>query len=182
MIFDRLTFQLSKSEEQLEKLSDVALSTLFSNPFGSLCLSPSWSGDILLFPMSPTVRPSDRLSACPSNCLSKKSCEGNSSYSVSWIFLKPFVCFCQGLKMWMTFGYNPQVIFFTFFAVLTLSFMDLKHLDAGYLVKATPSTVLTGSFRNFAVVLCPGLKMCHDEWRNPEANVCPFLQFGVSHF
>ena len=35
LTFDRLTFQLSKSEEQLGNLYGVALSTLFSNPFGS---------------------------------------------------------------------------------------------------------------------------------------------------
>ena len=33
--FDRLTFQLSNSEDQIRNLSDVALSTLFNNPFGS---------------------------------------------------------------------------------------------------------------------------------------------------
>ena len=35
LTFDRLTFQLSNSEEQLENLYDIALSTLFSSPFGS---------------------------------------------------------------------------------------------------------------------------------------------------
>ena len=35
LTFDRLSFQQSKSEEQLGSLSDVALSTLFSNPIGS---------------------------------------------------------------------------------------------------------------------------------------------------
>ena len=34
--FDRLTFQLSNSEEQLGNLYDIALSTLFSSPFGSV--------------------------------------------------------------------------------------------------------------------------------------------------
>ena len=34
LTFNRLTFQLSKSEEKLGNLSDIALSTLFSNPFG----------------------------------------------------------------------------------------------------------------------------------------------------
>ena len=33
---DRLTFQLSNSEEQLGNLYDIALSTLFSIPFGSV--------------------------------------------------------------------------------------------------------------------------------------------------
>ena len=35
LTFDRLTFQLSKSEEQLGNLSDVALLTLLSNLFGT---------------------------------------------------------------------------------------------------------------------------------------------------
>ena len=34
--FDRLNFQLSNSEEQLGNLYDITLSTLFSNPFGSV--------------------------------------------------------------------------------------------------------------------------------------------------
>ena len=34
--FDRLTIQLSNSEEQLGNLSDVTLSTLFINPFESI--------------------------------------------------------------------------------------------------------------------------------------------------
>ena len=36
LTFDRLTFQLSNSEEQLGNLYDIALSTLFSSPFGSV--------------------------------------------------------------------------------------------------------------------------------------------------
>ena len=36
LTFDRLTFQLSNSEEQLGNLNDIALSTLFSSPFGSV--------------------------------------------------------------------------------------------------------------------------------------------------
>ena len=35
LTFDSLTFQLSNSEEQRGNLSDVALSTLLINPFGS---------------------------------------------------------------------------------------------------------------------------------------------------
>ena len=35
LAFDRLTFQLSNSKEQLENLSGVALSTFFCNSFGS---------------------------------------------------------------------------------------------------------------------------------------------------
>ena len=36
LVFDRLTFQLSNSEEQLGNLYDIAPSTLLSNPFGSV--------------------------------------------------------------------------------------------------------------------------------------------------
>ena len=36
LTFDRLTFQLSNSEEQLGNLYDIALSTVFSSPFGSV--------------------------------------------------------------------------------------------------------------------------------------------------
>ena len=36
LTFDRLTFHLSNSEEQLGNLYDIALSTLFSSPFGSV--------------------------------------------------------------------------------------------------------------------------------------------------
>ena len=34
LTFDRLTFQMSKSEDNYGNLSNVVLSTLFSNPFG----------------------------------------------------------------------------------------------------------------------------------------------------
>ena len=36
LTFDRLTFQLSNSEEQLGNLDDIALSTLFISLFGSV--------------------------------------------------------------------------------------------------------------------------------------------------
>ena len=36
LIFDRLTFQLSNSEEKLGNLPVIALFALFSNPFGSV--------------------------------------------------------------------------------------------------------------------------------------------------
>ena len=38
-------------------------------------------------------------------------CERNSSYNFIPILLKFYRCFCQGLKMCMTFGYNPQINF-----------------------------------------------------------------------
>ena len=38
LTFDRLIFQLSNSEKQLWNLYDIAPSTLFSSPFGSVCV------------------------------------------------------------------------------------------------------------------------------------------------
>ena len=48
--------------------------------------------------------------------------------------------------------HDVRLFFVTFFAVLTLSFMGLKHSDTGYLVNAIPLTVVPGSFWNFAVI------------------------------
>ena len=39
LTFDRLTFQLNNSEEQLGILYDIALSTSFSSPFGSVLVN-----------------------------------------------------------------------------------------------------------------------------------------------
>ena len=57
----------------------------------------------------PSVRPS----SCPSVRPSFKWVlyERNSSYNFIPILLKLYRCFCQGLKMCMTFGYNPQINF-----------------------------------------------------------------------
>ena len=42
-------------------------------------------------------------------------CERNSSYNFIPNLLKLYRWFCQGLKMCMTFGYNPQINFCPFF-------------------------------------------------------------------
>ena len=79
-------------------------------------------------------------SVCPLVCLSiwlsiTKACEHNSSYSFSWIFFWKFVVvLCRGLKMGIPFGCNPQIRFCHFFCC-----SDLKHLNTGYLVNATPT-------------------------------------------
>ena len=67
------------------------------------------------------------------------SCECNSSYSFSWIFLKHCRCFCPCLKMCMMVGCNSQ----NNFCLQLQSFCDLKHLDT---VNATAPTVFAGSF------------------------------------
>ena len=55
--------------------------------------------------------------------------------------------------------HDVRLIFVTFFAVWTLSFMGLKHSDPGYLVNATPLTVLPESFLKICSYFCQGLKM-----------------------
>ena len=77
-------------------------------------------------------------------------CERNSSYNFIPILLKLYRCFCQGLKMCMTFGYNPQVIFLLLFSQFELSHFWAqlleKLMDIRYLVSATPPTILSQSF------------------------------------
>ena len=48
--------------------------------------------------------------------------------------------------MCMTFGCNPQINFVFFIQFELRQFLDLKHLDTGYLVNATLSTALARSF------------------------------------
>ena len=76
------------------------------------------------------------------------SCECNSSYSFTPIFLKLCICFCQGLEMCMTFGCNPQMNFCYFFCSSDLNILSLKHWDTGYLVNASAPIVSSRSFLN----------------------------------
>ena len=72
------------------------------------------------------VRPSVRACVRASFCASVRPsfkwvlCECNSSYNFIPILLKLYRCFCQGLKMCMTFGYNPQINVCHFFHSLNL--------------------------------------------------------------
>ena len=81
----------------------------------------------------------------------------NSSYSFILILSKLHWRFGHGLKMCMWFGYNPQIIFCHFFHKLNLAIFPAlsitKWMDRGYLVGATPPTVLCQFFRNFTGVL-----------------------------
>ena len=83
-------------------------------------------------------------------------CERNSSYNFIPIFLKLCKCFLHGLKMCMWFGYNPSINFchFFHFAIFVISWPQIlwKCIDSGYLVSATPHTILYRSFWNFAHV------------------------------
>ena len=72
-------------------------------------------------------------------------CERNSSYSFIPIFLKLCTCFLYGLKMCIWFGYNPCIYFWKCFILW-------KCCDSGYLVSATPHTILYWSFWNFVHV------------------------------
>ena len=83
-------------------------------------------------------------------------CERNSSYNFIPIFLKPCTCFLHGLKMCMWFGCNPCINFcyFFYFADFVIFWHQIlwKCCDSGYLVSATPHTILYQSFWNFAHV------------------------------
>ena len=45
----------------------------------------------------------------PSDCLSQNLVNATSPIVLAGSFFKLSGCFCQGLKMCMTFGYNPQI-------------------------------------------------------------------------
>ena len=83
-------------------------------------------------------------------------CERNSSYNFIPIFLKLCTCFLHGLKMWIWFGYNPCIYFcyFFHFANFVIFWPQIlwKCCDSGYLVSATPHTILYWSFWNFVHV------------------------------
>ena len=80
------------------------------------------------------------------------SCERNSSYSFVLIFLKLCMCFRHGMRMCMWFGYNCEIIFCHFFHFVNLVIFLPQCIDSGYLVSATPHTILYQSFWNFAHV------------------------------
>ena len=83
-------------------------------------------------------------------------CERNSLYNFIPIFLKLCTCFLHGLKMCMWFGYNPCIKFsyFFHFANFVIFWPQIlwKCCDSGYLVSATPHTILYRSFWNFVHV------------------------------
>ena len=90
------------------------------------------------------VRPSVRLSV--RQHLPWVSCERNSSYSFLLIFLKLCRCFLHGVRMCMWFGYNCWIIFYHFFHFVNLVIFRPQCIDSGYLVSATPHTILYQSF------------------------------------
>ena len=83
-------------------------------------------------------------------------CERNSSYNFIPIFFKLCTCFSHGLEMCMWFGYNPWLNFCHFFHFVNFVIFSPQILwkcrDSGYLVSATPHTILYRSLWNFAHV------------------------------
>ena len=92
-------------------------------------------------------------------------CERNSSYNFIPIFLKLCTCFLHGLKMCMWFGYNPCLNFCYFFHFATFGIfwpqILWKSRDIGYLVSATPHTILYRSLWNFAHVFALVWRCAH---------------------
>ena len=72
------------------------------------------------------------------------------------VFLKLCTWFLHGLKMCIWFGYNPCINFCHFFHFVNFVIfwpqILWKCIDSGYLVSATPHTILYWSFWNFAHV------------------------------
>ena len=69
--------------------------------------------------------------------------------------------------MCMTFGYNPQIIFFFNFSQFELSYfwaqLLLKLMNIRYLVSATPPTILSQSFETLHLFLSR-TEDVHDIW------------------
>ena len=121
-----------------------------------LCLLPSESGDILFFPVRPSDRPSVQLSV--TNCV--QYCEHNSSYNFIRIFLKLYRCFCEGLKMSMTFDCNPQINFCHCFQFeLSHFWLSFYQSILGQKRNAAYKTYIAygGSFTNLSQTICHSL-------------------------
>ena len=113
-------------------------------------------------------------------------CERNPSYNFIPIFLKLCTCFLHGLKICMWFGYNPcfNFCYFFHFANFVISWPQIlwKCIDFGYLVSATPHTVLYHLFETLHMFL-PWLEMSMWFGYNPWINFCHFFHFvNFCHF
>ena len=144
------------------------------------------------------VRPCVRVSVRASFCASVRPsfkwvlCERNSSYNFIPILLKLYRCFCQGLKMCMTFGYNPQINFCHFFHSLNLLIfwaqLLQKLMDIRYLVSATSPTIFFPILLKLYRCFCQGLKMCMTFGYDPQINFCHCFHslnlviFGLNYY
>ena len=94
------------------------------------------------------------------------ACERNSSYNFIPILLKLCTWFLHGLKMCMWFGYNPCINFcyFFHFAYFVIFWPQIlwKCCDRGYLVSATPHTILYRPFWNFVHVFAMVWRCAYD--------------------
>ena len=90
-------------------------------------------------------------------------CESNSSYSFIQNFLKLCMCFRHGMRMCMWYGYHCEIIFCHFFPFVNLVIFLPQWIDSGYLVRATPHTVLYRTFWNF-VHFSPWSEDVHVVW------------------
>ena len=96
--------------------------------------------------------------------------------------MKLCTCFCHGLEMCTSFGYNPWFFFFFFFCyffyfvnfVIFWPQILWKCIDRGYLVSAAPYTISCLSLCNFAHLFFHGLKMCVWFGFNPAVNFYHF--------
>ena len=93
-------------------------------------------------------------------------------------FLKLCRCFLHGVRMCMWFGYNCWIIFYHFFHFVNLIIFRPRCIDSGYLVSATPHTILYQSFLKLCTCLLHGLKMCIWFGYNPCIYFCYFFQFA----
>ena len=99
------------------------------------------------------------------------SCDRNY-YGFSFVFLKLYRCLCQGLKMCMMFGCNPQINFCHFSHSLNLvifgstSARAYRHWVSCERNFYSFSRVLLKLYR----CLCQGLKMCMMFGCNPQIN------------
>ena len=76
-------------------------------------------------------------------------------YSLMPILLILHKCYGHGLKTWLWFGYNPQIIFCHFFRNLNFVFFQAlllsTYVDSRYNVRVTPTINFT--FSNGSIFL-----------------------------
>ena len=86
------------------------------------------------------------------------------------------------MRMCMWFGYNYKIIFYHFFHFVNLVIFRPQCIDNGYLVSATPQTILYQSFWNFAHVFSMVWR-CIWFGYNPFINFYHFFHFAnFCHF
>ena len=101
------------------------------------------------------------------HCVSYKR---NSSYSFNQIFLKLCRSFCQGLKMCMMFGCNPQISFYHVIRSSNLVIFGLKAFRHCVSYKRNSSYSFNQIFLKHCRSFCQGLKMCMIFGCNPQIN------------